>query len=480
MAIFLAYYIIPAIIALFLARRKDIPFPRVLWLFVGFILACGTTHALDALMFWEPVYRLSGLVKLVTAAVSWATVFALAAVMPSVMRLRTPADLEAEVNARTLELRDAEEQLRQADERKNEFLSILGHELRNPLAPITSALDLMNESGSSEFAQPRQVIARQVRHMTRLVDDLLDVSRIVQGKVRLTKTPNDLATTIDEAVEHVHSLIEERGHELRIDVEHDLVVRGDHLRIVQVFSNLLNNAAKYTPPNGRLEIRARRDGHWCQVEVADNGIGISEDLLERAFELFTQDERSLERAAGGLGLGLAIVHRLVELHGGTVTASANPAGRGSVFTVRLPHATTESSSPAIRIARPQVSLAGRSVLVVDDNADARELLALLLESQGMEVRAASDSEEALSILAQWQPALAILDIGLPKMDGYQLARAIGRAHPNVKLIALSGYGTPDDVARSMQAGFSNHLTKPAELSTLRQAIEDALDVPTPG
>lgn len=473
-AIFAAYYIIPAIIAFFLARRKDLPFPRILWLFVGFILACGTTHALDALMFWEPVYRLSGLMKLTTAVVSWATVFALISVMPSVMKLRTPADLQKEVDVQTAELRAAQAKLRAADRRKNEFLSILSHELRNPLAPISTALDLMTQSGSDAFREERAAIRRQVQHMTRLVDDLLDVARISQGKILLRKTRLDLSLVVQEAAEHVSALIEERNHRLSVSVEEELVVVGDHDRVVQIISNLLNNAAKYTPPGGQLELVARRDGKWCEVDVRDNGVGIPEELRSRVFEMFTQDDRTLDRSRGGLGLGLAIVKQLVILHGGSLSVQPREGG-GSEFSVRLPDASRESLPPVAHSTPPDLSmLKSKRVLVVDDNADARELLTLLLTSLGMEARSAACAKEAFSCIETWTPEIAVLDIGLPGMNGYELGSELKECIAGIPLIALSGYGGSDDRERSRRAGFAKHLTKPAEAGTLKEALLEVL------
>ena len=383
----------------------------------------------------------------------------------------------AEVETRTGELERemlvrlrAEAQLRLADRKKDEFLAILGHELRNPLAPIVTALDLMTMSGRTHFEREREVIRRQAEHLIRLVDDLLDISRVTSEKLQLKREPLELWTVIERAIEVASPLLEQRNHRLVVDVSRtSLVVEADPVRLSQVFANLLTNAAKYTNAGGQITIRARRSAEMIEVVVEDNGNGITSDLLPHIFEPFTQSDRTIDRAAGGLGLGLALVKSLTQLHGGTVAAHSDGAGTGSVFTVRLPEPTAQVAAvddlttQRVSILRP----ASARVLVVDDNADAADTLADVLRRVGYEVAVAHDAPQALDMAAKFNPSIALLDIGLPVMDGYELARRIRQqlATPP-RLVAVSGYGHDADLARSRAAGFEVHLGKPVAMDVL--------------
>ena len=379
-------------------------------------------------------------------------------------------------NARLYEdLRASDERARTAVRRKDEFLAVLGHELRNPLAPIVTAIELMKlRDGAGVVAKERTVIERQVTHLSRLVDDLLDLSRITSGKVVLDRRRIEIAAVVAEAVERVSPLLEKHGHHLRVDVPAtSLAVDGDPDRLAQVVTNLLNNAAKYTRPPGHIEIRAARDGDEIVVEVRDDGQGIERTTLEAIFELFVQGTQALQRPDGGLGIGLALVKHLVGMHGGTVTADSAGQGQGSVFRVRLPAAPV--IAPPVAPGTPsdshELARTPRRILIVDDNLDAAQNLAEILSEHGHDVRTAVDGVQALAIAAGHRPEIAILDIGLPVMDGYELAARLRAtlAEP-VRLIALTGYGQQEDRARAQAAGFDAHLVKPAALRAVLRAL----------
>jgi PAS domain S-box-containing protein len=365
----------------------------------------------------------------------------------------------------------------QANRAKDEFLAMLGHELRNPLAPIVTALHLIKLRGGAALSNEHAVIERQVQHVIRLVDDLLDVSRMTQGKVELKLETVDLAAVVARAVEIASPLLERRRHRLIIDVPRgELRLSADAFRLAQVIANLLTNAAKYTDPEGRIELRAFRDGNEVVVEVKDNGMGIRPELLAKVFDLFVQGSRSADRTEGGLGIGLTLVRNLVAMHGGTVAAHSDGPGRGSTFTVRLPAAPANASATATaatatareasddrqKLQLPR-SAVPRRVLIVDDNVDAATLLSTVIEAMGHELRVAHDPPEALALLDTFTPDVAVLDIGLPVMDGYELARRIrDKVGPACRIIALTGYGQEHDRKRSRHAGFDDHLVKPVD------------------
>jgi len=364
---------------------------------------------------------------------------------------------------------------KRAEAARDEFLAMLGHELRNPLSPIVTALHLMDLRLGDVAAKERAVIRRQTDHMIRLVNDLLDISRVTRGKVELHRVPVEVAAVVAAAIETASPSIEERHHLLDVDVAQGIVVEVDAQRLAQAMTNLLVNAAKYTAANGRISVTARREGGSVALSVTDTGAGIAKDLLPEIFEPFTQGQRSIERSQGGLGLGLAIVRNLVELHGGAVSAASDGPGCGSTFTVRLPlHA-----EPAAEAALPSEVRAGgcgREVLVVDDNTDAGDSLAECLRAAGHSVRVARDGPEALALAAERAPEVALLDIGLPVMDGYELARRLQEllGPGATKLVALTGYGQATDRQRSCEAGFHAHLVKPISLAELTAFLEVAV------
>jgi PAS domain S-box-containing protein len=382
---------------------------------------------------------------------------------------------EAVARSRAEELSQAEAALREADRRKDEFLALLSHELRNPLAPIVTAAELMQRRGDVATPRERDVILRQAQHLVRLVDDLLDVSRVARGKVTLAKQCIEFGTVVAKSVEATAALLEQNEHHLDVSVPSvGLCVDGDDVRLTQVVSNLLTNAARYTPPGGRISVSAAREGRDVVLRVRDNGRGIDADLLPRIFDLFVQGPRGSDRAEGGLGLGLSLVRMLTELHAGTVAAASDGSGRGSEFTVRLPVSTRPVVEP--RPANPPVVLCARvprRVLIVDDNRDGAEMLERLLAAAGHVVRVATDPAQALRQADTFHPHVAIVDIGLPVMDGYALAselrERLGRATPT--LIALTGYGREQDLRRSQEAGFALHLVKPIDAGTLVHLLD---------
>ena len=359
-----------------------------------------------------------------------------------------------------------------ASRAKDEFLAMLGHELRNPLSPIVSALELLKnrESQSREVV----IIERQLQRVLNLVDDLLDIARITRGKVDLHKTPVELATIVGGAVEMTAALIAEQRHSFSVDVpSNGLVVDADPMRLTQVISNLLSNAAKYTPSGGHIGIAASAAGDQVELTITDTGVGIPKHQLPTLFDLFVQGKTTIHRREGGLGIGLAVVKNLVQMHGGTVEALSEGPGKGSVFRVRLPRSTQSASRPPPPVAGlPGPTPARHRILVVDDNQDAAELLTEVLRLEGHEVEFALDGGQALAKLSNFRPSVAILDIGLPGLDGYELADRVRSqlAPHSVTLIALTGYGQAHDRERSRRAGFAVHLVKPIDLRSLITAL----------
>ncbi|HEX7034898.1 MAG TPA: ATP-binding protein [Pseudomonadales bacterium] len=381
-------------------------------------------------------------------------------------------DVTEQVNARhrTNELRREAEQANRA---KDEFLAMLGHELRNPLAPILTALELIRLRDDGSFERERSVIERQAKQLVALVDDLLDVSRIARGKIELKRQPVNLNDVVTHAVEMVSPLLEQRRHNLTLDVpDAGLTVQGDAARLTQVVSNLLSNAAKYTEPEGRIELSAVRSADEIVLRVRDNGTGISPDLLPRVFDLFSQERQGIDRSLGGLGLGLTIVRSMVELHGGVVSAASDGPGLGAEFTVRLPALDAEAlpDEPAV----PERGVVGppRRVLVVDDNEDAAQALGDFVRGAGHAVRIAYDGPSALRLAESFEPDVVLLDIGLPVMDGYEVAGRLAAAARTPRLIAVTGYGQPAERERARAVGFDAHLVKPIDLNRLVGLLEE--------
>jgi len=375
-------------------------------------------------------------------------------------------------------------ELREAGRAKDEFLAMLGHELRNPLSPIVTALRLMRMHTESGTLREQNIIARQVDHLVRLVDDLLDISRITRGKIELKKQTVRVADVLGNAVEMATFLLDQRHHRITVDVDRELIWHVDATRLAQVVSNLLTNAARYTAPGGHIELTATREpSGMIAVSVRDNGIGLAPEVLPRVFELFFQGKRNLDRAEGGLGIGLALVKKLVEMHGGRVGAISEGAGHGSTFVIRVPGNRVErgaskrlnASGTAARSAAAAITPQStpRRVLLVDDNLDGLQALSELLKECGHDVEAVCDPAAALQVVPRFAPEIAVIDIGLPVMDGYELVRRLRaeQAGRECLFVALTGYGQDADRHRSREAGFHRHLVKPVDPSQLLRLID---------
>jgi signal transduction histidine kinase len=395
---------------------------------------------------------------------------------------RLTRELEDRVTARTAELEASmarqlalTEQLREADRRKDEFLALLAHELRNPLAPVVNAVNIMRmkESGDPDLLWCREVIERQAYQLTRLVDDLLDVSRITLGKIKLRPERLDIATAIAGAVEASRPLIESHHHEFVVTLPaHPVEVQGDLARLTQVVANLLNNAAKYQNELGRIELTVEQEEQDVVITVRDQGIGIPPQMLSEVFELFSQGERTLDRSQGGLGIGLSLVKTVVEMHGGSVSASSDGVDRGSAFVIRIPCLRPQESSARVNPLPGQRQVGSpRRILIVDDSKDAAESLAMLLSLSGHQVAVAHDGVQALEAVAAERPEVVLLDIGLPGMDGYEVCRRLRQGGmDDALIIAMTGYGQERDRQRSKEAGFDTHTVKPVELDHLMELL----------
>ena len=397
---------------------------------------------------------------------------------------RLTAELERRVAERTAELEaavarqiDLARQLLDADRRKDEFLALLAHELRNPLAPIRNAVNIMHMKGldDPDLIWCHDVIERQAKQLTRLVDDLLDVSRITKGKIRLRTEQLDLRDVVRDAVETSRPLIDEMGHQITVEMpETPLLVRGDPARLTQVVANLLNNAAKYQMENGTIMVRIEHDGTDSVIVVKDGGIGITRESMPRIFDLFAQGERAPDRAAGGLGIGLSLVKQIVELHGGTVRAESPGPGLGSEFVVHLPASIDSLTTQADGTSAAVLSVdAPRRILVVDDNVDAAESMAMLLRLRGHEVVVAHNGEDALRLAGERPPSVVLLDIGMPGMDGYEVCRRFRTSGlGEMRIIAMTGFGLEQDRQRSKEAGFDAHTVKPVAIAELVKLLAE--------
>jgi PAS domain S-box-containing protein len=380
-------------------------------------------------------------------------------------------------------LQESEEALRLADRRKDEFLALLAHELRNPLAPIRYAVAVNKKPGRTpeQRKQAEEIIERQVTHMSRLLDDLLEVSRITRGTLELKKARTELTSIIGAAIETARPMLDAKHHNLMLDLPAEpMQLEADSVRLAQVFSNLLINAARYTDPGGQIDLRARQESGTVVVSICDNGIGISEELLPSVFTMFFRSHQASARAEGGLGVGLSLVRGLVMLHGGSVEARSEGPGRGSKFTVRLPtgapltqcldvETETECPSPGV----------GLKILVVDDNRDAADTCAMLLEASGHHVQTAYTGRQALELARTFHPHALLLDIGLPDIDGYKVARQV-RATPwgrSAVLVAVTGWGQEQDRLRAVEAGFDQHLVKPISAEMVESLLQSFLKRP---
>lgn len=386
------------------------------------------------------------------------------------------ASLDQRVNERTAELNASEAQLREAARRKDEFLATLAHELRNPLAPVRNAIHFLKLRGpaTQDVQWATEIVDRQVSLMGRLIDDLMDLSRISQGRIELRRAHVPLEQVLADAMETIQPQIDGAGHKLALlQPALKLVVDADRARLAQAFMNLLSNAAKYTDPGGQLEVRVVSEGGTALISFRDNGIGIAPHRLEQVFEMFSQEEPALARSRGGLGIGLSLTRKLVELHGGSVKASSEGPGKGSLFLVRLPLAVAvapdEPREP--ELSEPVAGGALR-ILVADDNADAAETLSLLLESMGHQVRHFGDGESAVAAVQAFDPQLLLLDIGMPRLNGYEACSRIRELPGGAArtLVAVTGWGQPQDLERARTAGFDQHLVKPVDMDRLLRLI----------
>jgi PAS domain S-box-containing protein len=389
-------------------------------------------------------------------------------------RFVTGACMDITERRRTEEmLRAREQQLREADRQKDEFLALLAHELRNPLVPLRSGLELLDlaDGNAAALARARAMMKRQLDHMVRLIDDLLDVSRLSQGKLRLQRAPMTLADALTSAVEAARPVVEAAGHQLAVSLPGtDVRVDGDLTRLAQVFANLLTNSAKYTPRGGHVRMTSAVHGGEVIVQVHDDGIGIPTDALETIFEMFAQVDRSMERASGGLGIGLALVRGIVEQHGGVVEAASDGPGTGSTFTVRLPLLGAEVADE--EVAPAPAPLAGRRILVVEDNPDSALMMRMMLELKGNQVMTASDGIEAVEVAETYRPEVILMDVGMPRLNGYDATRRI-RSRPwgrGITIVALTGWGQEADRARAAEAGCDAHLVKPVVFVDLERVL----------
>jgi signal transduction histidine kinase/ActR/RegA family two-component response regulator len=464
--------------------RRELLLPGLVAGLVILLILCGSAHFASA--FANGWFPRQGTISLLASALCCAGSVALVSVVrrPLAERTRNPASYERELAVR----RQAEEALRNseaetrklvaADARKNEFLAMLGHELRNPLAPIRNAVKIMKQRGSDDpdLSWARDVVEHQVRQLGHLVDDILEISRVTTGKVRLHKEQVDVGTIVAFAVETSRPVVEARHHCLSIALPREpVLVEADSIRMAQVLSNLLNNAVKYTQPGGQIRLAVAVEDGWAVFRVQDNGIGIPRGMLAQIFDLFEQVDHSLDHSQGGLGLGLTLVRSLVEMHAGTVEALSEGLGRGSEFVVRLPllstKRTTVESKPGAAAGLPvrvplHVTVPSRRVLVVDDNVASAQSLALVLKLEGHEVRLAYDGKAALEAVRAFRPEAVLMDIGLPGLDGYEVARRL-RADPdlnlNIRLLAaVTGYAEDEARCQSRGAGFDHHLVKPVD------------------
>jgi len=493
-----AYYAIPiSLYYLVHERRKEIPFPGIILMFAAFIILCGTTHLMEIWTVWHPDYRLAGALKGGTGIVSVATMFALFKLIPHAMQLRSPAQLQQEVGVRTAQLanlneelraqvdaRDqAEAQLRDRDQRKDEFLATLAHELRNPLAPIRHAVKILGRAAATAEQQRwgLEVIDRQAHRMALLLDDLLEVSRITRGRLALKRQRVTLTALITAAVETARPLIDSKELMLTVsEPAEQIELEADPLRLSQALSNLLTNAAKFTPRGGRINLAVTKNSTDIVIAVRDTGIGFEPRIAPHLFDMFTQAHAATEGTDGGLGIGLSLVKGLIQLHGGTVSAASGGRGLGAEFKITLPGALilstpvpapTTSSDPG-----PPISERRARILIADDNRDAADSLGMLLELAGHDVKVAHSGNAALASGASYRPDIVILDIGMPDMSGYDVARS-ARQEPwgkSAYFVALTGWGQAADKERAAAAGFDHHLTKPIDADLLSALLDATL------
>lgn len=453
------------------------------------ILATVLSIALAKIFLVEPLYSIyfdsaASFVSILAYAIAGVTISSLCEGLHTAWsrieeRQRRLEEEIAERRKAELHVQEQAEQLREADRRKDEFLAMLAHELRNPLAPLSNALQVWPfvESNAAEMEELRGIMERQIQQMTRLIDDLLDVSRISRGKIQLRPQKIDLNSIISTVVESLDPVISAGGHELLLSIPTETIyIHGDSTRLSQIFGNVLHNAAKYTPRNGEIRLTAEKNDSLVVVRIRDNGCGIPEQMLSRIFEMFHQVDQTLDRSHGGLGIGLTLVKRLVELHGGTITAHSDGPNRGSEFVISLPLLPVEpadsTTSADGRAASSDKGVPRHRVLVVDDVRASAQTLALVLQAIGQDVTTQFDGQSAIEWAMQNRPDVIFLDIAMPGMNGYEVAKKLRATSEtrNILLIALTGYGQEEDRRQALEAGFDHHMTKPASLDALRQLL----------
>jgi signal transduction histidine kinase/ActR/RegA family two-component response regulator len=501
-AVFGAYTAIPVVLAFFVIRKRDVPFPKIFWLFAAFIFACGFGHLIEAIIFWQPVYRFAGVVKFGTALVSWATVLALIPIVPQALNLPGLAKLNEELRGEVEERRRMEEALRRSEEKlaellaserearseaeranrvKDEFISTVSHELRTPLHAILGyAQLLLRDQVTKDQSDGLSVIERNAKVQAQIIDDLLDMSRIMSGKVRLDAKTIDMVQVVEAAVATVQPAADAKGIRIQSMLDPKAgPALGDSGRLQQVVWNLLTNAIKFTPKGGRIQVVMERVNSHLELRVSDTGQGIKPEFLNQVFDRFRQADSATTRRQGGLGLGLSIVKHLVELHGGQVAAFSPGEDQGATFVVTLPVQIIHRDGDGWagtgledRLNKHQLSpqLSGLRVLVVDDEPDARELIRRLLAEHCAESILAASADEALRLMREKMPDIVLSDIGMPDKDGYDLIRSV-RSLPaieggNIPAAALTAMARAEDRTHAMLAGFQAHITKPVDPTEL--------------
>lgn len=500
----LAYFSIPIALVTFVRRRRDLGFTWVFWMFAAFIWLCGATHILGVWNLWQPIYKLDGIVKLITGVVSLATAVALWPLIPRALALRSPAQLGAVVEERTAELArmteerqqalEGERELRAAAEQanriKDEFLTTLSHELRTPLNAILGWTQILKRRAVDEDqAAALAVIERSTHSQVRLIEDLLDMNRIVTGRLSLDVRPIDLVEVVQAAVDAVTPAAEAKDIRLQTVLDPNVgSMSGDPARLQQVVWNLLTNAVKFTRPGGRVQVFVEPGGGEARIVVRDDGVGIDPAFLPELFQKFRQADSSTTRRHGGLGLGLAIVKHLVEMHGGSVVAESAGAGQGATFTVTLPSkppvaarpSPAPASSPSVGPADRSV-LRGKQVVAIDDEPDTLEVIKVALEAEGMRVHTAESASDGFDLIRRLGPDVILCDIGMPDEDGYSLIRRVRKLKPeeggDLPVIAVTAFARDEDRAMALRAGFQTHIAKPVDTDVLIDTLSSLLGRP---
>lgn len=467
-----SYLAIPMAIVYYV-RIRPTKYLYLFWMFATFILCCGITHLVEIVVFYWPIYRFAGIMKLCTGLVSFATAVAAWRLAPLLASMKTQEELENIVNERTEELRTAKEQLLAEAANKDHFLAMLSHELRNPMAPIANAVHICRvaQKGSQPYSTAFDMLDRQFTCLVKLVDDLLDLSRINQNKIKMKLDLVDLTLVIKQAVEVAQHLIDTLNHNLVVKIpSYPIFLYGDKMRLAQVVSNLLNNAAKYTNPGGEIRLTVVEETEKVHIIVRDNGRGIPEKLQGQVFDLFVQADESLERTGGGLGIGLTLAKKIIELHQGTISLKSE-VGKGTEFDITLPSAESfDEGDDTTEVDQP---ILAKKILVADDNRDAADSLVNILKEWGYDARATYSGVDTIAISQDYLPDAILLDLGMPDCSGFDVARTLRNSEDtkNIQIIALTGRGLPTDEERSSEEGIKLHLIKPVKPEELRKIFD---------